>query len=91
MPAQREPGGAYRTLIYEVTGRVARITVNRPEHGNAITSDTPTDLAHAVERADLDPRVHVMLVFGPRQPWRCVRSRLGFRQALSRATARRAA
>lgn len=89
MPAQREPGGAYRTLIYEVTGRVARITVNRPEHGNAITSDTPTDLA--LERADVDPRVHVMLVFGPRQPWRCVRSRLGFRQALSRATARRAA
>jgi len=64
MPEVRGPGGAYRTLIYEVTGRVARITFNRPEHGNAITSDTPTDLAHAVERADLDPRVHVMLVSG---------------------------
>jgi enoyl-CoA hydratase len=54
----------YRTLTYEVTGRVARITFNRPEHGNAITADTPGELAHAVERADLDPRVHVMLVSG---------------------------
>jgi enoyl-CoA hydratase len=55
---------SYSTLTYEVTGRVARITFNRPEQGNAITSDTPLDLAHAVERADLDPRVHVILLSG---------------------------
>ncbi|MEG8179013.1 crotonase/enoyl-CoA hydratase family protein [Nocardia terpenica] len=54
----------YRTLTYEVTGRIARITFDRPEHGNAITMDTPGELAHAVERADLDPRVHVMVVSG---------------------------
>ncbi len=54
----------YATLTYQVTGRVARITFNRPEQGNAITRDTPADLAHAVERADLDPRVHVILVSG---------------------------
>lgn len=55
---------AYKTLTYEVTGRVARITFNRPERGNAITADTPIELADAVERADLDPRVHVMLLSG---------------------------
>ena len=54
----------YRTLTYEVTGRIARITFNRPEQGNAITSDTPIELAAAVERADLDPRVHVLVVSG---------------------------
>jgi len=54
----------YPTLTYEVTGRIARITFNRPERGNAITPDTPLDLAHAVERADLDPRVHVIVVSG---------------------------
>jgi enoyl-CoA hydratase len=54
----------YSTLTYEVTGRIARITFNRPAQGNAITPDTPLDLAHAVERADLDPRVHVMVVSG---------------------------
>ncbi|MGB6182436.1 MAG: crotonase/enoyl-CoA hydratase family protein, partial [Rhodococcus sp. (in: high G+C Gram-positive bacteria)] len=54
----------YRTLTYEVTGRIARITFDRPSHGNAITADTPIELAAAVERADLDPRVHVMLLSG---------------------------
>jgi enoyl-CoA hydratase len=54
----------YPTLNYDVTGRIARITFSRPEQGNAITPDTPLDLAHAVERADLDPRVHVIVVSG---------------------------
>jgi enoyl-CoA hydratase len=59
-----DDGPRYRTLTYEVTGRIARITFDRPEHGNAITAATPGELAHAVERADLDPRVHVMVVSG---------------------------
>ncbi|MEV5834723.1 crotonase/enoyl-CoA hydratase family protein [Nocardia sp. NPDC052112] len=61
-----EPAGEreYRTLTYERDGRIARITFNRPDKGNTITPDTPVDLAHAVERADLDPRVHVILVSG---------------------------
>jgi enoyl-CoA hydratase len=54
----------YPTLTYAVTGRIARITFNRPQQGNAITPDTPLDLAAAVERADLDPRVHVLVVSG---------------------------
>jgi enoyl-CoA hydratase len=54
----------YRTLTYEVDGRVARITFNRPEQGNSITADTPAELAEVVERADVDRRVHVMLVSG---------------------------
>src|SRR6185437_5918443 len=54
----------YRTLTYEVTGPIARITFNRPEHGNSITLDTPVELAHAVERADLDRGVHVIVVAG---------------------------
>jgi enoyl-CoA hydratase len=56
--------GEYRTLTYEVDGRIARITFNRPEQGNAITADTPIELANAVERADVDPGVHVMLLSG---------------------------
>lgn len=54
----------YSTLTYERDGRIARITFNRPDKGNTITPDTPLDLSHAVERADLDPRVHVILVSG---------------------------
>ncbi|KRB78381.1 enoyl-CoA hydratase [Nocardioides sp. Root190] len=62
--APRPDGPAYRTLTYEVDGRVARLTFNRPEQGNSITPDTPVELAHAVERADLDPRVHVIVLSG---------------------------
>lgn len=65
--AGRSPAAAdiaYRTLTYEVTGRIARITFNRPDHGNAITLDTPVELAAAVERADLDPAVHVIVLSG---------------------------
>ena len=52
------------TMTYEVTGRVARITFNRPEKGNAIIAATPLELAACVERADLDRGVHVILVSG---------------------------
>jgi enoyl-CoA hydratase len=52
------------TMTYEVTGRVARITFDRPEKGNAIIADTPLELSALVERADLDPNVHVILVSG---------------------------
>ena len=46
------------------TGRVARITLNRPERGNGITRALLTELEVAVERADLDPGVHVILLAG---------------------------
>ena len=51
-------------MTYEVTGRVARITFNRPDKGNAIVAATPVELTACVERADLDPNVHVILVAG---------------------------
>jgi len=53
-----------KTLTYEVTGRVARITLNRPERGNGITLEMPAELAACVERANLDPAVHVIALAG---------------------------
>jgi enoyl-CoA hydratase len=52
------------TMTYEVTGRVARITLNRPERGNGLTRTLIEELAACVERADLDPVVHVILLAG---------------------------
>jgi enoyl-CoA hydratase len=52
------------TMTYEVTGRIARITLNRPERGNGITLQLPRDLAACVERANLDPAVHVIALSG---------------------------
>jgi enoyl-CoA hydratase len=52
------------TLRYEVTGRIARITLDRPARGNGINLRMPRELAHCVEQADLDPRVHVIALAG---------------------------
>ena len=52
------------TLTYAVDGRIARITLDRPERGNGITLEMPRELAAAVERADLDPEVHVIALSG---------------------------
>jgi enoyl-CoA hydratase len=52
------------TLTYEVDGRIARITLDRPERGNGITLEMPRELAECVERADLDPNVHVIALSG---------------------------
>jgi len=52
------------TMTYAVSGRIARITLNRPERGNGITLDMPRELAACVEQANLDPAVHVIALAG---------------------------
>jgi enoyl-CoA hydratase len=51
-------------MLYERDGRIARITLNRPERGNGITLAMPRELADCVERANLDPEVHVIALAG---------------------------
>src|SRR6476661_183197 len=52
------------TLTYESSDRVARITLNRPERGNGIVPLMPVEIAECVERANLDPEVHVIALAG---------------------------
>jgi enoyl-CoA hydratase len=52
------------SVLYEVADRVARITLDRPGRGNGITRALVGELAECVERADLDPAVHVLLLSG---------------------------
>jgi enoyl-CoA hydratase len=52
------------TLTYETDGRIARITLNRPQRGNGITLEMPRELAACVERANLDPEIHVIALAG---------------------------
>ena len=51
-------------VLYEVTGPVARLTLNRPGRGNGITRGLLEELERCVERADLDPTVRVLLLGG---------------------------
>jgi enoyl-CoA hydratase len=55
---------ALTTMTYDVDERIARITLNRPERGNGLTPKLIAELAACVERADLDPDVHVLLLAG---------------------------
>lgn len=52
------------TMTYAVADRIARITLNRPERGNGLTPTLIAELAACVERADLDPAVHVIMLAG---------------------------
>lgn len=52
------------SVCYDVTGRVATITLNRPDRLNAIDDRMPRELRRCVERANDDPGVHVIVVTG---------------------------
>ena len=54
----------YQTLTYAVNGRVATITLDRPERMNAINLAMPGEISHAVDRANRDDAVHVLVLTG---------------------------
>ena len=57
----------FATLMYEKDARnprIARIIFNRPEKLNAITDDTPQEIRAAVELANADDDVHVIVLEG---------------------------
>ncbi|MBM1635088.1 crotonase/enoyl-CoA hydratase family protein [Sulfitobacter mediterraneus] len=51
-------------VIFEKDGRIARITLNRPEVMNAIDDDVPTQLEACVQKANADPDIHVIILSG---------------------------
>lgn len=52
------------TVLYEQRGRVAYVTLNRPEHLNSITLQLQDELLDALDTAAADPGVHVAVVRG---------------------------
>ncbi|MBB6522673.1 crotonase/enoyl-CoA hydratase family protein [Pseudoteredinibacter isoporae] len=52
------------TVDYQVNDRIATLTLNRPERLNAINDRLPSDLRKAVEKAERDPNVHVIILQG---------------------------
>lgn len=54
----------FETIRYTVDGRIGRITLHRPERMNAIVDPMPRELRTAVEAADADDRVHVIVLSG---------------------------
>jgi enoyl-CoA hydratase len=54
----------YKTLSYQKQGRIARITLNRPRRLNAISVAMPREIRLAVEAANADDGVHVIVLQG---------------------------
>ena len=55
---------SYQTLLYRVDGRIARISLNRPKRLNAINQVMPMEIASAVEVANADDKVHLIILDG---------------------------
>lgn len=54
----------FRSLTYSVDARVATITLNRPDRLNAIDGHMPSEIRRAVESAQGDSAVHVIVLTG---------------------------
>jgi enoyl-CoA hydratase len=55
---------AYETLLYDVDGAIATITLNRPERLNTIVPPMPDELEHAIHAAVADATAKVIVLRG---------------------------
>jgi enoyl-CoA hydratase len=58
------PEPTFTALRYETSGRKAYITLDRPERLNAIDAHMPREIREAVELANDDPEIHVIVLRG---------------------------
>ena len=56
--------GTFEEIIYEKTGPLARVTINRPHRRNAFTPDTVQEMIAAFTDAREDPRIAAVLLRG---------------------------
>ena len=54
----------YTDLLYEVSGGVATITLNRPDRLNAITGPLLDSLSKVLRDSDADREVRVIMITG---------------------------
>nr|WP_249167962.1 enoyl-CoA hydratase [Bradyrhizobium elkanii] len=60
----REIAVSYEHILYEVSDRIATITLNRPDRMNAWTAIMERDVRHAMEAAASDDNVRVIVLTG---------------------------
>ncbi|CAG8520355.1 2308_t:CDS:1 [Scutellospora calospora] len=51
-------------VLVEVSNQVATITLNRPERGNALTSEMVTEFLNIFTKVENDPSVHIIIITG---------------------------
>ena len=55
---------AFETILFEVSGGVARLTLNRPDRLNSFTLQMHGEVAEAISRVESDDGVRVLLITG---------------------------
>lgn len=55
---------SYQQILFDSSDRIATITLNRPEKLNAWTAEMDREVRDAVERAEADPDVRVIILTG---------------------------
>src|SRR5215470_12356067 len=55
---------AYDTILYETKGKIAHITLNRPQILNAYSDTMGDELLHAHREFDQDEDLHVLIIAG---------------------------
>lgn len=55
---------AYEMILYEKKGRIATVTLNRPEKFNTIRPPMPEELEKALAKANADDDVRVIILQG---------------------------
>ena len=55
---------AYQHILYDVSDRIATITLNRPERMNAWTAVMEHDVREAMQAASTDDEVRVIVLTG---------------------------
>jgi 2-(1,2-epoxy-1,2-dihydrophenyl)acetyl-CoA isomerase len=55
---------SYETILFDVQDRVGRLTLNRPESGNAMNAAMMRELCDVAIRCDEDPEVRAVVVAG---------------------------
>ncbi len=77
---------AYEQILYDVSEKIATITLNRPEFLNAWTLQMGLEVRHAMWTADRDPEVRVIVVTGAGKGY-CAGADMNLLQGLQRGEA----
>src|SRR5437762_13666559 len=64
----REVAVNYQHILYEVSDKIATITLNRPDHINVWTATMQRDVRRAMKAAAADDNVRVIVLTGAGRP-----------------------
>lgn len=74
---------SYETILYEKTGRIIRITLNRPDKANALSGQMLEELFAAFTAADDDKEACVVVLRGAGDKAFCAGADLGSMSGVS--------